>query len=133
MVAIDGQTGQRGWTRSVGSMGPIWAAGDSIFVVSDDSTVQRLSIATGSTVWSAEVPAYEDPEDREDPIAYSGAVLAGGNLLFTDSLGTLHSFDPITGTPNFTVELTAGATTGVVVAGGTVYVMAGDATLQAFR
>lgn len=133
MVAIDGQTGQRGWTRSVGSMGPIWAAGDSIFVVSDDSTVQRLSIANGSTVWKAELPAYEDPEDREDPIAYSGAVLAGGNLLFTDSLGTLHAFDPTTGSPNFTVPLTAGSTTGVVVASGIVYVMAGDATLQAFR
>ena len=133
MVAIDGQTGRRGWTRSVGSVGPIWAAGDSVYVVSDDATVQRLSISTGATIWSTEVPGFEDPEDREDAIAYSGAVLAGGNLLITDSLGTLHAFDPATGAPRFTTDLTTGTTTGVVVAGGTVYVMAGDATLQAFR
>lgn len=133
MVAIDGQTGRRGWTRSVGSVGPIWAAGDSIYVVSDDATVQRLALSNGVTIWSTEVPAYEDPEDREDPIAYSGPVLAGGNLLVTDSLGTLHAFDPSTGAPKFTANLSAGTTTGVVVAGGTVFVMTGDATLQAFR
>ncbi len=133
MVAIDGQTGRRGWTRSVGSVGPIWAAGDSIYVVSDDATVQRLTLSNGVTIWSTEVPAYEDPEDREDPIAYSGPVLAGGNLLVTDSLGTLHAFDPSTGAPKFTANLSAGTTTGVVVAGGTVFVMTGDATLQAFR
>lgn len=133
MVAIDGQTGSRGWTRSVGSVGPIWAAGDSVYVVSDDSTLQRLSLNTGGTIWRTELPAYEDEEDREDPIAYSGAVLAGGNVLVTDSLGTLHSFDPTTGAPKETADLTTGTTTGAVVAGGTLYVLAGDGNLQAFR
>ena len=133
MVAIDGQSGRRGWTRSVGSVGPIWAAGDSIYVVSDDSTLQRIALGNGGTIWRTELPAYEDPEDREDPIAYSGAVLAGGNVLVTDSLGTLHSFDPSTGQPKQTADLTAGTTTGAVVAGGTIYVLAGDGTLQAFR
>ena len=133
MVAIDGQTGRRGWTRSVGSVGPIWAAGDSVYVVSDDSTLQRLSLNTGGTIWRTELPAYEDPEDREDPIAYSGAVLAGNSVLVTDSLGNLHSFDPATGAQKETVDLTAGTTTGAVVASGTIYVLAGDGTLQAFR
>ena len=133
MVAIDGQSGRRGWTRSVGSVGPIWAAGDSIYVVSDDSTLQRLSLNNGGTIWRTVLPAYEDEEDREDPIAYSGAVLAGGNVLVTDSLGTLHSFDPATGQPKGTADLTGGTTTGAVVAGGTVYVLSGDGNLQAFR
>lgn len=133
MVAIDGQTGRRGWTRSVGAVGPIWAAGDSAYVVSDDATLHRLLLGTGATIWQTELPAFDDPEDREDPIAYSGAVLAGGKVLVTDSLGTLHSFDPATGAPGDTVELTSGTTTGAVVAGGTVYVLSGDGTLQAFR
>ena len=133
MVAIDGQTGRRGWTRSVGSVGPIWAAGDSVYVVSDDSTLQRLSLGNGGTIWRTELPAYEDEEDREDPIAYSGAVLAGGNILITDSLGNLHSFDPATGQPRETVDLTAGTTTGAVVANGTIYVLDGSGNLQAFR
>ncbi|MEL7470843.1 MAG: PQQ-binding-like beta-propeller repeat protein [Pseudomonadota bacterium] len=133
MVAIDGQTGRRGWTRSVGSMGPIWVAGDSLYVVSDDATLQRLSLSNGATIWSTELPAFEDMEDREDPIAYSGPVLAGGNLLVTDTLGTFHSFDPETGAPGATVDLSSGTTTGAVVASGSVYVLSGDGTLQAFR
>ncbi|MEM9063465.1 MAG: PQQ-binding-like beta-propeller repeat protein [Pseudomonadota bacterium] len=133
MVAIDGQTGRRGWTRSVGSVGPIWVAGDSLYVVSDDATLQRLALGSGATIWRTELPAFEDPEDREDPIAYSGPVLAGGNLLVTDTLGTLHTFDPQTGAPGPQADLTSGTTTGAVVASGTVYVMSGDGNLQAFR
>ena len=133
MVAIDGRTGRRGWTRSVGSIGPIWAAGPSIYVVSDAAELLRMSVQSGRTVWRTELPAYDDPEDREDPIAYSGPVLAGGRVLVTDSLGNLLSFDPTTGAQGETVELSDGTTTGPVVAGGSVFVLSDDGTLQAFR
>jgi outer membrane protein assembly factor BamB len=132
-VAIDGQTGGRGWTRSIGAIGPLWAAGSSIFMVTDDLRLTRLALQTGETIWSTELPAYEDPEDRDDPIAYSGPVLAGDRVLVTDSIGNLLLFDPATGEQLGAVELTSGATTGPVVAGGTVFVLSDDATLQAFR
>ncbi|MEM6660732.1 MAG: PQQ-binding-like beta-propeller repeat protein [Pseudomonadota bacterium] len=133
MVAIDGQTGRRGWTRSIGSSGPLWAAGDSLFLVSDNAEVLRLTLQSGQTIWRTELPAFEDPEDREDPIAYSGPVLTGGRLLVTDSLGNLLSLDPATGEQGATVDLTDGGTSGVSVAGNTVYVLTDDGTLQAFR
>ena len=132
-VAIDGQTGGRGWTRSIGGIGPLWAAGASIFMVSDDLHLTRLSLQTGQTIWSTELPAFEEPEDREYPIAYSGPVLAGGRVLVTDSTGNMLLFDPMTGEPAGSVELSDGSTTGAVVAGGTIYVLSSDATLQAFR
>lgn len=133
IVAIDGQTGRRGWTRSIGSIGPIWAAGASIFVVSDTSELYRLSLQNGQTIWKTEMPAFEDPEDREDPIAYSGPVLAGGKILVTDSIGNLLTFSPETGEQGGTIDLSEGTTTGVVVAAGTGYVLSGDGILQAFR
>lgn len=132
-VAVDGQTGARGWTRSIGAVGPLWAAGDSIFMVTDDMRLTRLALQTGETIWSTELPAFEDPEDREDPIAYSGPVLAGGRVLVTDSTGNLLGFDPGTGERLGAVELSDGATTGAVVANGTIYVLSDDAVLQAFR
>jgi outer membrane protein assembly factor BamB len=132
-VAIDGQTGARGWTRSMGAVGPLWAAGGSIFLVTDDLRLTRLALQTGETIWSTELPAFEDPEDREDPIAYSGPVLAGGRVLITDSTGNLLAFDPATGEGLGAVELADGAITGPVVAGGTIYVLSDDGTLQAFR
>ncbi|MEM9141303.1 MAG: quinoprotein, partial [Pseudomonadota bacterium] len=60
-------------------------------------------------------------------------VLAGGRLLVTDSLGNLSAFDPMTGEPGTVIDLSDGSTTGVAVAADTVFVLTGDATLQAFR
>lgn len=133
IVAIDGATGRRGWTRSLGAVGPIWAAGASIFLVSDDSALMRLALQSGETLWRTELPAYEDPEDRDDPIAYSGPVLAGGRVLVTDSLGDLLLFDPQTGAEVSRVALSGGSVTGPVVAGGTIYVLTDDGVLQALR
>lgn len=133
IVAIDGQTGRRGWTRSVGSTGPLWAAGQSIYLVSDDSAVMRLATQSGQTVWRTQLPAFEDEEDREDPIAYSGPVLVAGRLLVTSSLGELLSFDAQTGDALGAVDLADGTTRGVAVANGTVYVLTEDGTLEAFR
>ncbi len=132
-VAVDGQTGGRGWTRSIGAIGPLWSSGASIFMVTDDLRLTRLSLQSGETIWSTELPAYEDPEDRDDPIGYSGPTLAGDRVLVTDSTGNLLLFDPATGERLGAVELTSGSTTGAVVANATVFVLSDDATLQAFR
>lgn len=133
MLAVDARSGQRAWTRSIGSLGPIWPAGDTVFLVSDDTVLMRVSARDGSVLWSKELPAFEDPDDRDDPIAYSGPVLAGGRLLLTDSLGNLLAFDGRTGEEGERVDLVAGSLTGPVVAGGSVYVLSGNGTLQAFR
>ena len=108
MVALDGQTGRRGWTRTLGSTGPLWAAGDSLYAVTDSAVLVRLALSSGRTVWRTELPAFEDPDDREDAIAYSGPVLAGGRLYVTDGEGNLLSFDPSTGAQGATVDLSSG-------------------------
>jgi outer membrane protein assembly factor BamB len=133
IVAIDGQTGQRGWTRSLGSTGPLWAAGQSVYLVGDDASLMRLSLRTGQTIWRNELPPFEDMEDREDPIAYSGPVLVGGRLLVTSSTGELLTFDPSTGEQTGGTDLADGTNRGVAVANGTVYVLTEDGTLHAFR
>ena len=133
MVALDGTTGRRGWTRTLGSTGPLWAAGRSLFLVTDAAQVVRVSLANGKTIWSTQLPAFDDPEDKTDAIAYSGPVLAGGRLFVTDGDGNLLSFDPMTGEQGPTVDLSGGSTTGPVVAGGTLYVLSDNGVLQAFR
>ena len=78
----------------------------------------------------ADVP---DEEDREDPIAYSGPVVVNGRVMLTSSLGELLTFDAVTGDAGARVALTDSTSTGIAVAGGTLYVLSDDATLQAFR
>jgi outer membrane protein assembly factor BamB len=133
MIAIDGRGGQRVWTRNIGSASPIWAAGDTIFLVSDDTKLMRVSARDGRTLWFSQMPSYEDPEDFEDPISYSGPVLVGGRLLLTDSLGNLLSFDAASGAAQAGARVEGGSLTGPVVADGTVYVLSDNGTLYAFR
>jgi outer membrane protein assembly factor BamB len=133
MIAIDGRNGQRVWTRNLGSASPIWAAGDTIFMVSDDAQLMRISARNGETLWAIQMPAYGDPEDREDPIAYSGPVLINGRLYLTDSEDNLLSFDAQTGAEQPGARVSGGSLTGPVVANGTVYVLSDNGTLYAFR
>lgn len=132
-IAIDGQSGARGWTRSIGAVGPIWAAGSSIYMVTDASMLVRLSLQDGQTIWQTELPAFTNPGKRKGPIAYSGPVLVGGQVLITDSTGKMQSFDPATGEPGAVTKLAAGTITGPVAANRTIYVLSENGALQAFR
>ena len=133
MVAIDTRNGQRVWTRGLGSAAPIWAAGDTIFLVSDDAKLMRLSVRDGRTLWFSQLPAYEKPKKLKHPISYSGPVLVGGRLLLTDSVGNLLSFDAVSGAAQTGARIDGGSMTGPVVAGGVVYVLSDNGKLHAFR
>lgn len=133
IVAIEAQTGRRVWTRTIGSPGPIWAAGEALFVMGDDAGLRRLSARDGSTVWEARLPQFDDPEDREGAIAYSGPVLVGGRVLVADDQGTLRAFDAESGREVGRADIGDGSVVQPVSAGGLVYVLARDGTLYAFR
>lgn len=133
MVAIDARSGQRVWTRSIGAQGAIWAAGDTVFVTSDDSKLMRISARDGTTVWQTDLPAYDDPEDRDGPISYSGPVLVEGRVLITSSAGELIAFDGVAGQELSRIDLADGSITGPVLAGGTLFVLTDGGTVQAFR
>jgi outer membrane protein assembly factor BamB len=133
MIAIDGRSGQRVWTRNVGSASPIWAAGETVFMVSDTAEVMRISARDGSTLWATQMPAFKDQKDLKNPISYSGPVLVNGRLLLTDSRGNLLSFDALTGVEGSGAKIDGGSVTGPVVANGTVYVLSDNGTLYAFR
>lgn len=133
MIAIDGRNGQRVWTRNLGSSSPIWAAGETIFMVSDASEIMRISARDGNTLWATQMPAYKNQKDLENPISYSGPVLVDGKLLVTNSLGDLLTFDALTGIAGPSAKIDGGSVTGPVVANGTVYVLTDNGTLHAFR
>lgn len=133
MIAIDARNGQRAWTRNIGSAAPLWAAGESIFLVSDDAMLMHVSARDGRTLWAKQLAAYEDPDDREGAISYSTPVLVNGRLILTDSEGSLFSYDANTGVGESVASISGGSVTGPVVANGTVYVLSDDGALIAFR
>lgn len=133
LVAIDGRSGHRVWTRTLGATKPLWPVGDALFMISDLAELHRIDLHDGSTLWATPLPAFEDEEDREDPITYSGPVAVGGNILATDNLGNLWSFDPVTGEGEVALDLPEGSRTGPVAAGGAIFVLTDDGDLLALR
>ncbi len=93
----------------------------------------RVSVRDGRTLWLNQMPAYEKPDKFKNPISYSGPVLVGGRLLLTDNLGNLLAFDAASGAAQPGARVDGGSLTGPVVANGTVYVLADNGTLYAFR
>lgn len=133
LVAIDGRSGRRGWTRAFGAVSPVWADNQTLYVMSDDAQLKRLSAQDGSTMWSTALPEYEDADDLEDVIPYGGPVLAGGRVLVTSGQGALLSFDPQSGEEVGRVEISGLSGIGPVIAGGTVYVITDGGSLIALR
>ncbi len=132
-VAIDGRSGRRGWLRQMGATSPMWPLGATLFMIDDRARLMRLAANTGESIWSVDLPEFEDPEDRSGLITYAGPIVAGDRLFLTSSEGELLVFDPLSGERIGSVDLPDGSSTGPIVAGGVLFVLADDGTLVAFR
>lgn len=133
LAAIDGRSGRRGWTRDFGARGPVWSDEQTIFLITDNAELKRLSAQDGSTLWSTTLPEFDDPEDREGAIAYGGPVLAGGRLIVTSGEGEVQTFDPLTGGRLGSAPVPGLSGLAPVVAGGVVYVLTNAGELVALR
>jgi len=134
-VALSLNSGERLWTAREGAVGPVTVAGNSVFLVSDQSELIRLDAATGEKVWGTQMPYFKRERAKRSKAIYAhyGPVLAGGNLWIASDDGTLKSYDPETGTARATLDLPGGAASSLSVAGGTMYVLSGRGQLHAYR
>ncbi|MDX5360848.1 MAG: PQQ-like beta-propeller repeat protein [Alphaproteobacteria bacterium] len=131
-VALDALSGRRIWTIDVAGTEMPWSAGDYLFAVTTQAQVLAVRKGDGRIRWVSALPAFEDPEDREDPIFWSGPVLAGGQLVLVGSHGRLVALSPSDG--SIVREADApDAYLAPVVAGDTLYVLGRDGTLAAYR
>lgn len=137
VVAIGLFNGERLWTARLGARGPVWPAGDSVFLVSDRNQLVRLDASTGEQIWAVDMPDYEavrKPQKRRDAAyAHHGPVMAGGRLVVASSDGLLRSFNPENGALLSAIAIPGGATTRPAVAGGTLYLVSREGQLIAYR
>lgn len=133
--AFDARTGQTLWTAEEGALGPLWAAGGSLFFVSDQNRLIRMDAATGEVVWAVDLAYYQRIRlsRRETIYAHFGPVLAGGRLLVASDDGILRSYDPRSGALISATEIGDGAATNPVIAGGVLYLVTEDGRLRAYR
>ncbi|MBC6440315.1 MAG: PQQ-binding-like beta-propeller repeat protein [Rhodospirillales bacterium] len=133
LVAIDLASGARVWERDIAGVQTPWVAGDYLYVVTIDGHVICLFRLDGRIRWVTTLPQFENLEDREDPIQWTGPVLAGDRLLVAGSDGRAASVSPYTGVVLGMVDLGSGLPLSPVVASEIVYFVEEAGELIALR
>jgi|tagenome__1003787_1003787.scaffolds.fasta_scaffold20973456_2 outer membrane protein assembly factor BamB len=133
MAAININTGERVWSRDLGGIQTPWAAGDFVYVLTIDSRLLCLQRKDGKVKWIHQLPRWEDEENKDGPIVWTGPVLVSDRLIVLSSNGRAYSVSPYTGLLTGKTQIPDGAYIPPVVANGTLYVLTNNAQLVALR
>lgn len=133
LVQLDLRSGRRLWEREVGGVQTPWLAGDWLFVQTLDETLAAINRNDGRVRWLLDLPHYDNPEKRRDPLFWTGPVLAGNKLILAGSNGNAVSVDPVTGEQIGQIEMRDAAAVAPVAAAGMLVLTTDDGSIQAFR
>lgn len=133
LVAIDLRSGRRLWEREIGGIQSPWVAGDYLYLITNNNEAVALESKTGRIIWVTQLQMWEDEEEKEGRIVWTGPVLASDRLILGNSDGYLVSLSPYTGEVLGKVSASDGVTIQPAVAGGTLYFVTNDADLVAYR
>ncbi|WP_119302755.1 PQQ-like beta-propeller repeat protein [Dongia deserti] len=133
MAAIDKERGGRVWDNGLGGTQMPWVAGDFVFVLTNDSEVVCLSRQDGRIKWITALPQFENPQEKEDRIYWSGPVLVSDRLLVTGSSGMAVALSPYDGSIIGKQTLPDSSHLPPVVANETIYILSDDARLIALK
>jgi outer membrane protein assembly factor BamB len=133
MLAVDLRRGVRAWQADVGGVQMPWAAGDYIYVLTNDGQVVCLQRADGRIRWVTPLPRFVNPDDPEELIRWRGPVLAGDRLIVAGSHGEVISVSPYDGKLIGFFDLGDGAAVAPVVANNSLYLLTNGGQLVALR
>ncbi|WP_372073827.1 PQQ-binding-like beta-propeller repeat protein [Tistrella mobilis] len=133
IAAFDVRSGLRVWEQPFKVNQTPWVADTTVYVVVDSTRLVAMRRSDGRVRWVVDLPAFEDPEDREDPIRWTGPVLAGGRLYLASSAGSLMALNPTDGSKTSETDVGGAVNISPIVADGRLYVLRDDATLIAYR
>ena len=133
MVSIDLRTGRRVWERQIGGLETPWIAGDFLFVITSDSEIACIGRNDGRVHWVQSLPRWGNEKKKKDPVVWTGPVLASDRLIVAGTHGQALSISPYTGDILGFEPMPDGVSVPPVVADGSVYFLANDADIVAFR
>ncbi len=133
MVALNPFTGRRLWESDAGSTSMPWLAGGTLYVLTVENQLAALSADDGRVIWVTDLPRYVDPDNRTDPVLWTGPLMAGGQLWIASSRGELRGVNPGNGKETASIDAGAPVYVPMLAAGGALYVLEDDGTLSAYR
>lgn len=134
-AAFEAETGIRKWTADHGALSPVFPAGNSLFLVSENNELLRLDARDGTRVWGVKLPQFVKDKPRQQSAlhAHYGPILAGGQLVVASSDEVIRFYNPQNGSLSHSLPLPHGAAANPVVANGVLYVVNRKGELYAFR
>ena len=133
LVAIGLRNGERLWEQDISGVQTPWIAGNFLYVLTTAGDLLCLSRIDGLIRWVRPLPRYEDPEDRLDPIFWSGPLLVSDRLIVVGSHGEAFSISPYTGRFLGRVSMPSEVELAPIAANGLVYILTNDGELVALR
>jgi outer membrane protein assembly factor BamB len=133
MVSLELVTGQRLWEINVAGISTPWIAGEWLFVVTDEAKLLCISRTNGKVRWISQLQRYKSDKKKKGPITWTGPVLAGDRLIVASSEGHLANVAPTDGRVQSITRGGAGFYVSPIVANSTLYTLANDGRLTAWR
>ncbi len=132
IIAIDERTGNRIWQREFGGAQTPWIVGNHVFVLSEENELVALARDTGVIHWVTQLDKYAQDDDDEK-LSWSGPIMAGGRLILASTDGRLLEVQPETGDLIAQSHIDHDIIIAPVIADKTLYLLAENGTLLAFR
>jgi outer membrane protein assembly factor BamB len=133
MVSIDLRTGRRIWSRDIGGLESPWVAGNYIYAITNQAEIICISRDNGRAYWVQALPRFEDPENLEGLIVWTGPILASDRLIIAGSNGEAMSISPYSGKILGVLEMPDRVSIPPIIANGSVFFLSDDAQLVAYQ
>jgi outer membrane protein assembly factor BamB len=119
MVAMDIASGNPLWEQTIAGISTPWAAGEWLFVVTDDARLLAIARGTGKIRWISQLRHFRNEKKKKNPISWVGPVLAGGKLVLGNSEGEIVFASPADGSVTSTIDTKEAITLPLTVANTT--------------
>ncbi len=133
MASYELVTGQRIWEINIAGISTPVAAGEWVFVMTDEAKLLCVARSSGKIRWISKLQRYDNEEKKKGPISWYGPVLAGGRLIVANSRGEVWSVAPADGTSSQSFDLKAPVSLAPIVANNTLYILDDSGRVSAFR
>jgi outer membrane protein assembly factor BamB len=133
MAAYELVTGQRIWELSLAGISTPVVAGEWIFTLTSDARLLAIARATGKVRWLTQLQEFRKAKKKEDPIFWTGPVLANNKLWIANSKGGVYNVDLTSGQPTLFTQLKSGISQPPIVADRTLYILTDDGQIVAYR
>jgi outer membrane protein assembly factor BamB len=104
MVAMDIATGNPLWEQNIAGISTPWAAGEWLFVVTDDARLLCDRARQRQDPLDRPAAALQEREEAKNPISWEGPVLAGGRLVLAIRAARSSSVSPKDGSVTGTMD-----------------------------